>query len=79
MGLTDDRMPTPAITELLGWRTDRDFPEGQVLLLISENGSILYETDNVHGGHLGWFEEPDDGEILRWLPLSEDTEEGGKA
>jgi hypothetical protein len=79
MGLTDDRMPTPAIPELLGWRTDRDFPEGPVLLLISENGSILYETDDVHGGHLGWFEEPDDGEILRWLPLPEDTEEGGKA
>lgn len=71
LGLTDDLKPTPASPELLGWRTDRDFPEGPVLLLISENGSILYETDDVHGGHLGWFEEPDDGEILRWLPLPE--------
>lgn len=71
LGLTDDLKPTPASPELLGWRTDRDFPEGPVLLLISENGSILYETDDVHGGHLCWFEEPDDGEILRWLPLPE--------
>lgn len=71
LGLTDDLKPTPSGPEQLGWRTDRDFPEGPVLLLISENGSILYETDDVHGGHLGWFEEPDDGEILRWLPLPE--------
>lgn len=71
LGLTDDLKPTPASPELLGWRTDCDFPEGPVLLLISENGSILYETDDVHGGHLCWFKEPDDGEILRWLPLPE--------
>lgn len=71
LGLADDLKPTPASQEQLGWRTDRDFPEGPVLLLISENGSILYETDDVHGGKLGWFEEPDDGEILRWTSLPE--------
>lgn len=71
LGLADDLKPTPASPEQLGWRTDRDFPEGPVLLLISENGSILYDTDDVHGGHLGWFKEPDYGEILRWLPLPE--------
>lgn len=76
MWLTDDRMPTPASPEPLRWRTDRDFPDGPVLLLISENGSILYETDDVRGGKLGWFEEPDDGEILRWKPLPEDPEGG---
>lgn len=78
MGLTDGRMPTPESPEQLRWRTDRDFPDGPVLLLIyvSENGSILYETDDVQGGKLGWFEEPDDGEILRWLPLPGDPEEG---
>lgn len=79
MWLTDDRMPTPASPEPLRWRTDRDFPDGPVLLLISENGSILYETDDVRGGKLGWFEEPDDGEILRWKPLPEDPEGGEKA
>lgn len=71
LGLTDDLKPTPASPDPLRWRTDRDFPDGPVLLLISENGSILYETDDVHGGHLCWFEEPDDGEILRWWPLPE--------
>lgn len=71
LGLTDDLKPTPASPDPLRWRTDRDFPDGPVLLLISENGSILYETDDVHGGYLGWFKEPDDGEILRWLPLPE--------
>lgn len=71
LGLADDLKPTPASLEQLGWRTDRDFPEGPVLLLLSENGSILYDTDDVHGGHLGWFKEPDYGEILRWLPLPE--------
>ena len=79
MGLTDGRMPTPESPEPLRWRTDRDFPDGPVLLLISENGSILYETDDVQGGKLGWFEEPDDGEILRWIPLPEAAEEGEKA
>lgn len=78
MGVTDDRMPTPASPEPLRWRTDRDLPDGPVLLLISENGSILYETDDVHGGKLGWFEEPDDGEILRWMPILEDPEEGAR-
>lgn len=71
LGLTDDLKPTPSGPEQLGWRTDRDFPDGPVLLLISEYGSIIYETDDVHGGYLGWFKEPDDGEILRWLPLPE--------
>lgn len=71
LGLTDDLKPTPSGPAPLGWRTDRDFPEGPVLLLISENGSLLYEIDDVHGGRLGWFEEPDGGEILRWLPLPE--------
>ena len=72
LGLTDDLKPTPSGPEPLGWRTDRDFPDGPVLLLISVNGSLLYETDNVHSGNLGWFEEPDDGEILRWLSLPEE-------
>lgn len=71
LGLTDDLKPTPSDPAPFRWRTDRDFPEGPVLLLVSENGSILYEIDDVHGGHLGWFEEPDGGEILRWLPLPE--------
>lgn len=71
LGLTDDLKPTPSGPDPLRWRTGRDFPDGPVLLLISENGSILYETDDVHGGSLCWFEEPDDGEILRWLPLPE--------
>jgi ParB family chromosome partitioning protein len=72
LGLTDDLKPTPSGPEPLGWRTDRDFPDGPVLLLISVNGSLLYETDNVHSGNLGWFKEPDDGEILRWLSLPEE-------
>lgn len=71
LGLTDDLEPTPSDPEPLRWRTDRDFPDGPVLLLISDYGSILYETDDVHGGNLCWFKEPDDGEILRWLPLPE--------
>lgn len=84
LGLTDELQPvsksdTAALPEgafRMAWRTDRDFPDGPVLLLISENGSLSYETDNVQDGNLSWFDEPDDGEILRWLPL---PEEGGEA
>lgn len=84
LGLTDELQPVPkSDTAVLpegafrmAWRTDRDFPDGPVLLLISENGSLSYETDDVQDGNLSWFDEPDDGEILRWLPL---PEEGGEA
>ena len=84
LGLTDELQPvsksdTAALPEgafRMAWRTDRDFPDGPVLLLISENGSLSYETDDVQDGNLSWFDEPDDGEILRWLPL---PEEGGEA
>lgn len=84
LGLTDELQPVPkSDTAVLpegafrmAWRTDRDFPDGPVLLLISENGSLSYETDDVQDGNLRWFDEPDDGEILRWFPL---PEEGGEA
>ena len=84
LGLTEELQPvsksdTAALPEgafRMAWRTDRDFPDGPVLLLISEDGSLSYETDDVQDGNLSWFDEPDDGEILRWLPL---PEEGGEA
>lgn len=84
LGLTDDLLPvSKSDTALLpegafrmAWRTDRDFPDGPVLLLISENGSLSYETDDVQDGNLSWFDEPNDGEILRWLQL---PGEGGEA
>lgn len=83
LGMTDELTPvsksdTAVLPEgafRMAWRTDRDFPDGPVLLLISENGSLSYETDDVQDGNLSWFDEPDDGEILRWLPL---PEEGGE-
>ena len=82
LGLTDELTPvsksdTAVLPEgafRMAWRTDRDFPDGPVLLLISENGSLSYETDDVQDGNLSWFDEPDDGEILRWLPLPPEEE-----
>ena len=82
LGLTDElqtvsKSDTAALPEgafRMAWRTDTDYPDGPVLLLISENGSLSYETDDVQDGNLSWFDEPDDGEILRWLPLPPEEE-----
>ena len=82
LGLTEELQPvsksdTAVLPEgafRMAWRTDRDFPDGPVLLLISENGSLSYETDDVQDGRLSWFDELDDGKIVRWLPLPPEEE-----
>lgn len=58
----------------MAWRTDTDYPDGPVLLLVREDGVLSYETDDVEDGKFFWFDAPDDGEILRWLPLPPEEE-----
>lgn len=81
LGLTDELTPVPKSDTALGeWRTDDDFPDGQVLLLLDVDGRKVYDVDTVRGGKLCVYAKdlfPDTGlQVLRWLPL---TEEGGEA
>lgn len=81
LGLTDELMPVSKSDTALGkWRTDDDFPDGQVLLLLDADGRKVYDVDTVLGGELCVYAKdllPDTGpQVLRWLPL---PEEGGEA
>lgn len=81
LGLTDELQPVPKSDPALGeWRTDDDFPDGQVLLLLDADGRKVYDVDTVLGGELCVYAKdllPDTGpQVLRWLPL---PEEGGEA
>ena len=81
LGLTDDLSPVSKSDTALGeWRTDDDFPDGQVLLLLDVTGRKVYDVDTVRGGKLCVYAKdllPDTGlQVLRWLPLSK---EGGEA
>lgn len=81
LGLTDELQPVPKPDTALGeWRTDDDFPDGQVLLLLDVDGRKVYDVDTVLGGELCVYAKdllPDAGpQVLRWLPL---PEEGGEA
>ena len=81
LGLTDELMPAPKSDTALGkWRTDDDFPDGQVLLLLDVNGRKVYDVDTVLGGELCVYAKDllsDNGpQVLRWLPL---PKEGGEA
>ncbi len=82
LGLTDELQPVPksdtaALPEgafRMAWRTDTDYPDGPVLLLVREDGVLSYETDEVEDGKFFLFDAPDDGEILRWLHLPPEEE-----
>lgn len=81
LGLTDELQPVPKPDTALGeWRTDDDFLDGQVLLLLDVDGRKVYDVDTVLGGELCVYAKdllPDTGpQVLRWLPL---PEEGGEA
>lgn len=88
LGLTDELQPvsksdTAALPEgafRMAWRTDRDFPDGPVLLLLETEGMRIYDVDTAHCGELELYSAElltDNGpNILRWLPL---PEEGGEA
>ena len=81
LGLTDELQPVPKPDTALGeWRTDDDFPDGQVLLLLDVDGRKVYDVDTVLGGELCVYAKdllPDTGpQVLRWLPL---PKEGGEA
>ena len=81
LGLTDELTPVPKSDTALGeWRTDDDFPDGQVLLLLDVDGRKVYDVDTVLGRELCVYAKdllPDTGpQVLRWLPL---PEEGGEA
>ena len=88
LGLTDELQPVPkSDTAVLpegafrmAWRTDRDFPDGPVLLLLETENMRIYDVDTAHCGELELYSADlltDNGpNILRWLPL---PEEGGEA
>ena len=79
LGLTDELMPVfKADMALGGWRTDDDFPDGQVLLLLDADGRKVYDVDTVLGGELRVYDAElltDNGpRVLCWLPLPLDEE-----
>lgn len=81
LGLTDELRPVPKSDTALGeWRTDDDFPDGQILLLLDIEGRKVYDVDTVLGGELCVYAKDllsDNGpQVLQWLPL---PEEGGEA
>ena len=62
----------------MAWRTDRDFPDGPVLLLLETEGMRIYDVDTAHCGELELYSAElltDNGpNILRWLPLPPEEE-----
>ena len=79
LGLTDEQMPVSKSATALGeWRTDNDFPDGQVLLLLDIEGRKTYDVDTVLGGELCVYDAgllTDNGpRVLRWLPLPPEEE-----
>lgn len=86
LGLTDELQPvsksdTAALPEgafRMAWRTDRDFPDGPVLLLLETEDMRIYDVDTAHCGELGLYSAElltDNGpNILRWLPLPPEEE-----
>lgn len=86
LGLTDELQPvsksdTAALPEgafRMAWRTDRDFPDGPVLLLLETEGMRIYDVDTAHCGELELYSAElltDNGpNILRWLPLPPEEE-----
>ncbi len=77
LGLTDELSPVPKSDTLL-WRTDTDYPDGQVLLLLNIEGRKTYDVDMVLGGELCVYDAgllTDNGpHVLRWLPLPPEKE-----
>ena len=77
LGLTDELQPAPK-SDTLPWRTDADYPDGQVLLLLDIEGRKTYDVDTVLGGELCVYDAgllTDNGpHVLRWLPLPPEEE-----
>ena len=83
LGLSDDLTPvSKSDTVLSGWRTDDDFPDGQILLLMETDGTRRYALDTAQGGMLCIYPADllrDTGmRIVRWLQLTVE-EDGGEA
>lgn len=86
LGLTDEltqvpKSDTAALPESafrMAWRTDRDFPDGPVLLLLETESMRIYDVDTAHCGELELYSAElltDNGpNILRWLPLPPEKE-----
>ena len=77
LGLTDELQPIPKSDTFL-WRTDGDYPDGQVLLLLDIEGRKTYDVDTVLGGELCVYDAgllTDNGpHVLHWLPLPPEEE-----
>lgn len=77
LGLTDELSPGSKPDTLL-WRTDTDYPDGQVLLLLDIEGRKNYDVDTALGGELCVYDAgllTDNGpHVLRWLPLPPEEE-----
>lgn len=70
LGLTDELLPvSKSDTAALHWRTDDDYPDGAVLLLVEDGASLRYETDTARDGRLQFYGLGAYGTVLRWLPL----------
>ncbi len=67
------------VRTISGWRTDTDYPDGPVLLLLETESMRVYDVDTAHYGELELYSPDlltDNGpRILRWMPLPPYEEE----
>lgn len=75
LGLSDELSTvSKSDTAAPRWRSDEDYPDGPVLLLLDEHGSLSYETDRAQSGALQFYGRGQYGNVLRWLPLPPEEE-----
>ena len=73
LGLTDELSPVPK-SDTLPWRTGTDYPDGKILFLFDDAGTLSYQVSEVRHGRIRIYSDYDDGKIVRWLPLPPEEE-----
>lgn len=73
LGLSDDLTPVPK-SDTLPWRTGTDYPDGKILFLFDDAGTLSYQVSEARHGRIRIYSDYDDGKIVRWLPLPPEEE-----
>ena len=73
LGLTDELQPVPK-SDTLPWRTGTDYPDGEILFLLEDDGARFYQICDVRGQRALFYSGFAGGKIVRWLPLPPEEE-----